>query len=135
MDENQIQKINYWLDISEYDLETAKAMLNGRRYLYVGFMCHQAIEKVLKAYFVFSQDQTPPHTHSLSLLAQQSKLNKLFSEPQLELIDILEPLNIESRYPTYKEQILKTLSLERCKEIIKKTEELFNWIKNKSLNY
>ena len=32
-------KIKYWIDLSDYDLETADAMLNSKRYLYVGFMC------------------------------------------------------------------------------------------------
>lgn len=47
------EKIQYWIDIAEYDLETAKVMLEGKRFLYVGFMCHQVIEKVLKGYYVF----------------------------------------------------------------------------------
>lgn len=41
------EKINYWIEIAEYDLETARVMLEGRRFLYVGFMCHQVIEKVM----------------------------------------------------------------------------------------
>jgi HEPN domain-containing protein len=45
-------KIKYWIDISDYDLETAEAMLQSKRYLYVGFMCHQTIEKAFKAYFI-----------------------------------------------------------------------------------
>lgn len=32
------EKITYWIDISDYDLETAKTMLTDKRYLYVGFM-------------------------------------------------------------------------------------------------
>jgi len=39
-------KIKYWVELSEYDLETAKAMLQSKRYLYVGFMSHQAIKKL-----------------------------------------------------------------------------------------
>jgi hypothetical protein len=39
------KQIKYRIDLSDYDLETAEAMLSGRRYLYVGFMCHQTIEK------------------------------------------------------------------------------------------
>jgi len=31
-------KVKYWLDLSEYDLETAMAMQKTKRYLYVGFM-------------------------------------------------------------------------------------------------
>lgn len=43
-------KVTYWIEMSDYDLETANAMLLTGRYLHVGFMCHQAIEKILKAY-------------------------------------------------------------------------------------
>lgn len=46
------EKIRYWIDLAEYDLETARVMLTGKRFLYVGFMCHQAIEKILKGYYV-----------------------------------------------------------------------------------
>lgn len=42
---------NYWLDLAEYDLETAEAMFVSERYLYVGFMCHQTIEKAPKAIY------------------------------------------------------------------------------------
>lgn len=42
-------KIKYWIELSDYDLETAEAMLLSKRYLYVGFMCHQTIEKAFKA--------------------------------------------------------------------------------------
>jgi HEPN domain-containing protein len=41
-------KVQYWIEISDYDLETAESMLKSKRYLYLGFMCHQAIEKALK---------------------------------------------------------------------------------------
>ena len=49
MDDN----IRYWIELSEYDLETAKVMLSSRRLLYVGFMCHQVVEKALKAIISF----------------------------------------------------------------------------------
>lgn len=59
-------KIKYWIDLSDYDLETAEAMLQSKRYLYVGFMCHQAIEKAFKAYYTKLKFETAPNTHSLS---------------------------------------------------------------------
>lgn len=40
-------RIKYWVEMAEYDFDTAKAMLDTKRYLYVGFMCHQVIEKML----------------------------------------------------------------------------------------
>jgi len=42
----QQEKFEYWLETAEYDLETAGAMLNSGRWLYVIFMCQQAIERL-----------------------------------------------------------------------------------------
>ena len=39
------------------------------------------------------------------------------------------PLNIEARYPTQKKEIFEVLNKENCKQIIKKTEEMVEWIK------
>lgn len=50
--------------MAEYDLETAKAMLDTKRHLYVGFMCHQTIEKGLKAVIAKTGD-FPPKIHNL----------------------------------------------------------------------
>ena len=44
-------KIKYWVEIADYDFDTAIAMLESRRLLYVGFMCHQVIEKMIKAFW------------------------------------------------------------------------------------
>ena len=48
-----------------------------------------------------------------------------------DFIDALEPLNIEARYPSYKERLMKTLTEERCKELVKQTDELRLWIKSR----
>ena len=55
-----------WFSLAEYDLATAKAMLQTKRYLYVAFMCQQAIEKILKACYVQRLVSTPPHSQSSS---------------------------------------------------------------------
>jgi HEPN domain-containing protein len=124
-------KARYWIELSDYDLETAKAMLQTQRYLYVGFMCHQVIEKVFKAYFTVLKSEVAPFSHSLSYLAKKGNFYKLFSEEQRDFIDQVEPLNIEARYPSHKERLLKSLTEEKCTEILDKTKELQLWIKEK----
>ena len=123
-------KVKYWLDIADYDFDTAKAMLESKRFLYVGFMCHQTIEKVIKAYFSSKFDDAPPFTHNLKSLADKTGIYSLMSDEQKDIIDILLPLNIEARYPTYKEQLLKSLTFTKCEEIIQQTNELKQWIIN-----
>jgi HEPN domain-containing protein len=124
-------QVIYWMELSDYDLETAEAMLKSKRYLYVGFMAHQAIEKILKAYYVKLQADTPPYSHSLSYIAKKAEIFELLSENQKDFIDILEPMNIECRYPVYKEELLKILTDEKCKEILYKTRDLQIWIKQR----
>ena len=34
-----------WLASADYDMHTAEAMFESKRYLYVVFMCHLALEK------------------------------------------------------------------------------------------
>lgn len=68
------EKVEYWMDMAEYDLETAKVMLKGKRFLYVGFMCHQVIEKILKGYYALVRKDNPPYSHNLSYLARESRI-------------------------------------------------------------
>ncbi|MBP7766250.1 MAG: HEPN domain-containing protein [Syntrophaceae bacterium] len=125
------KNVKYWLDISEYDLETAEAMLEKARFLYVGFMCHQAIEKIVKAYYQQELNQLPPKAHNIILLAQQSNLYDNFSDAQKAFIEVLQPLNIEARYPDYRDRLLLSLNQDKCKNILQNTRELHQWIKEK----
>ena len=125
------ENIKYWLDIADYDIETAKAMLSTGRYLYVGFMCHQVIEKALKAVIArdCAEGEIPPKIHNLIKLVNKAGLYEQLSTEQLEFIDTMNPLNVESRYPDHKSRIAANLSADNCKQIIEKTEEMLCWIK------
>ena len=106
-------------------------MLESKRFLYVGFMCNQAIEKILKAYYVKVNDNQPPYTHKLIRLAEECNLYKSMNEEQKDFIFTITPLNIEARYPTQKKEIFEVLNENVCKDIIEKTEEMIEWIRKK----
>jgi HEPN domain-containing protein len=96
-------------------------------------MCHQTIEKVFKDYYTLLKSDIAPYSHSLSYIAKKGDFYEMFSEAQKDFIDQLEPLNIESRYPSHKERLLKSLTEAKCIEIVNKTRELQIWIKEKLL--
>jgi len=52
------------------------------------------------------------------------------NENQLVIIDKLEPLNIEARYPSYKENLIRSLNKNRCNILSTETKALIEWIKN-----
>lgn len=124
-------KVEYWIDLARYDFETAKAMNESGRYLYVGFMCHQTIEKALKACIVEKKDENPPYTHNLTILAEKAGIYHEMTDDQKDFMDFLEPLNIAARYPTVKEKLLELLNTEKCSELIKRTEGELQWVMKK----
>lgn len=126
-----VDHVQYWIELAEYDLETAKAMFTTQRWLYVGFMCHQAVEKTMKSYWCKSQKSDPPYTHNLLRLAQGSGLAELLNEEQLQFISDLMPMNIEARYPSYKEELFQRLTQEYCSSLLEKTKTLTEWIKQR----
>jgi len=119
--------------MADYDMDTARAMLETRRYLYVGFMCHQVVEKTLKGYLAELDPFTSiPYIHSLTRLAKFSGLDALLDDSRRDTIDVLDPLNIEARYPSAKDELTLSLTRERCMEIIQRTESISIWIRAKS---
>ena len=104
-------------------------MLIRKRYLYVGFMCHQSIDKIFKALYVKLLNNNPPKIHSLSVIAQKADFLNLLNSNFKELINTLEPLNVEARYPSYKDKMLKSLNEQICINLITQTKDLQSWIK------
>lgn len=123
------EQVSYWIEIADYDLDTAKAMYSTKRWLYVGFMCHQVVEKIMKAYWCATKPDDPPYTHNLLSLYQSTNLVKLMSEDQVDFITEIVPLNIEARYPSYKQQLAMGLTPEYCKNLLAQTEAFVLWIK------
>lgn len=124
-------KVKYWINISQYDLDTAKAMLETKRYLYVGFMCHQAVEKILKALYCHQHNEEAPYTHKLIFLINSTSLIDEIDEAKKKFISRLHPMNIDSRYPEYKTDIYKQMNSSNTTDLYKSTLEFVEWVKKK----
>ena len=129
----QAEKITYWVELSDYDFETAEAMLVTKRYLYVAFMCHQAIEKIFKACFSKLKEETPPFTHDLMLIADRACFVDMLDEEQIGFLQQISPLNIRARYPDYKKELAKKLTKAICDELMAQTQKLQQWTKKNIL--
>ena len=128
------EKIGYWVKISDDDLKIAGTMLENHYHLYTAFMCHQVIEKIFKAGYEKLKNNTPPYIHDLPRLAKLAEFYDLFSKEQKLFLNTMNPLNIEARYPDYKEQLAKSLTNELCKSIFEQTRNLQQWTKEKILS-
>lgn len=128
-------KYSYWEDVAEYDLGTAEAMLNSGRYLYVVFMCQQAVEKITKGLFVLYNGEEPPRTHNILSIFEKIQFKGIQSiTPKLdeykEFFEELLAFYISERYPSYKEKISTIIDLERARQVLTDTKEVFAWLKS-----
>jgi HEPN domain-containing protein len=128
MNEKTIQN---WLNLAQYDFDTAKSMLKSKRYLYVAFACHQTIEKILKALYVKEFLKTPPYTHNLIKLTEILSITTEIKEENREFIEELNSYYIQSRYTEDILKISKLLTKEKCKIIFTGTRMLYEWLKKR----
>jgi len=126
-----MDKVQYWLDIADEDVGAAEVLLKNNKLLQAGFFCHLIVEKALKAIVQHQTGETPPRIHKLLALAVKGEIHDSLSEKQLALLEELDPLQMEARYPEYKTKIAKTLTKEKVERIFKETEEFLCWTKQR----
>ena len=128
MADTKIEATSFWINKSKYDLNAAKAMYNAKIYLYTGFLCHQSIEKALKACFIHTIDQRQPQTHNLELLACQCNLTSNMDTPMFRTLHKLKSLYTATRYEDDGDKIADMLTKPYCKKLLEETEALLDWI-------
>jgi HEPN domain-containing protein len=115
--------VRSWVDASRYDLDTARALLNSRRYLYVLFMCQQALEKLLKAHAMARTGEFPPRIHNLARLGELAGLK--CSAEEKALLERLSLYYLQSRYPPEIQALAKNVSRPTAMTQLKQTEGLW----------
>jgi len=104
--------VQYWLNLCDDNLVSAKWLLKGKRYLDTVFFCHQIAEKALKAAIERVAGETPPKTHDLIKLATRSDVYEELSDEQVAFLEEVGPFQIEARCPDDKGKIANTLTDE-----------------------
>ena len=119
--------VKSWLDASSYDLDTAKALLKSRRYLYVLFMCQQSLEKLLKAAITARAGEFPPRIHNLVRLGELTDLK--ISEEEKNLLERLSLYYLQSRYPPDIQALGKKVTRPIAGAYLDQTETLWKRLK------
>lgn len=109
-------------------MQTAHAML-GPAACSMWVLC--AIKAPKGCFVTRKPEEELPYIHKLMRLANLCGLSDEMSEEQLDLLDMLSPLNIEARYPLQKARLLASLTVSRYEQMIQETEVLYQWIRKK----
>lgn len=77
----KLEKYRYWMMLSDYDLDTIDVLVEGKRWVYVAYLCQQAVERQLKGMYVYYLNSEAPKTHNINFLF--SKLLALEEFPDI----------------------------------------------------
>ncbi|MFH1054862.1 MAG: HEPN domain-containing protein [Candidatus Altiarchaeota archaeon] len=69
--------VEVWLKQGLYDLESAKILHEKGRYSNAAFLIQQAVEKCLKALYLFENRDLVPQSHSLTYLSIEDSNAKI----------------------------------------------------------
>lgn len=109
-----------WLMSSKYDFEVARSLFDSGHYIYTLFMCHLAVEKLLKAIVAESQEEMPPKLHNLIRLSELGQL--VFPDEFRTFIEELNNVSIPTRYPENFVQLSKRLNKAYTRKCLSQTE-------------
>jgi len=117
---------DYWLIEAEEALRVADHLIGAKDYSYALFFGHLAVEKMLKALFVVTNNQHPPYIHNLGRLARLIGLE--ISEEQAKDIDLVTSFNLEARYPDEKRKFRTLCTPEYTEKQMALIKDLFQWL-------
>jgi HEPN domain-containing protein len=116
-----------WIALADYDIETARHMLATERFLYVVFLCHLALEKLLKAHVAEVTQNVPIKTYDLIYLVKKAELE--VPGDYLDFIGKINTASIPTRYPEDLTRSLKEYPKAVAKDYLNQTMELIEWLK------
>ena len=121
-----------WLDSSDYDFKTAEHMFETARYLYVIFMCHIAIEKLMKSLVHEITGKLPPKTHDLIYLLKVVDID--MPQNMRDFVGKINAASVVTRYPEDLARIVTAYPETVAREYLNTTKEILKWLKqHKSL--
>ncbi|MEA5010528.1 MAG: HEPN domain-containing protein [Angelakisella sp.] len=136
-----IDKYKYWVMLSDYDLDTIQVLIDGKRWVYVAFICQQAIERQLKGMYVYHLQKEAPKGHNVSYLFEKIVSSENFGKKvaaslvkgQKEkwedfMVDVM--FYYMNDYPfSYKNIASRFIDETTARELYQNTKECVAWLR------
>ena len=121
------EETRHWQEQARADFKATKDNLTSENFYVAAFLCHHALERIMKAHLIERRHQPPPQSHSLRRLASDLELPEHLQGCAAKL----EPIYTDSRYPDVNIDVpAARYTREDAEGIIKITEEMFTWIQD-----
>jgi HEPN domain-containing protein len=125
---NVTHVVSFWMTEAEEALLVAHHLVAKADYSYALFFGHLALEKLLKALYVFNQERHAPPMHNLLRLARAAEI-EVDDETEKKLTTITA-FNLESRYPDFKRSFRQICTPEYTATQMAVIEGLMQWLRS-----
>lgn len=102
-------------------------MLKSKRYIYVVFMCHLSLEKVLKAILSEAFSELPPRTRNLNRLLELGGIT--LPENMQAFVNAINLQSVPTRYPEDFTRLSKEIDGKTAAEYVRQTRRIIRWLK------
>lgn len=122
------KRIDIWIQQAAHDLDAAEKNRNMSIFDYCLIGCEQAVEKILKAFYLKLTGKEPPHIHVLEDLVEKVALQNELADLIVELDDYYFLV----RYPSFSDEVpYQQCSEEDAKSGLEKAKKIFNIVQQK----
>lgn len=124
------EHIEFWINKSEEDFNTATKMFESGIYDWSLFVAHLALEKILKsAWIKHNEKSNPPKIHNLVTLAKKSNIR--LTQEQMKNYLLINNFHLEARYQDYKDDFKKIATKEFARQYLNIIKKEYQWIKSR----
>lgn len=126
-----INWLTYLKQESQESYETALDLFEDRHNHFALFFCHLALEKIIKACFLFQKNKFAPPVHDLIFLVKKAGI--ALQKETITLLAEINTFNIRARYEDYKREFYKKATAEYTKKWLDTTHDLLEFFREKKL--
>lgn len=123
--EEKERLIKAWSESAKEEFVVAKDLFESKHCSQCLFFCQLALEKILKAAFIFENSIYPPPSHNLVKLAEGAKIK--LSEEWREQLGEITSFNVEARYDIHKEKLYRKATLLFTEKFLKITKDFLEY--------
>jgi HEPN domain-containing protein len=117
----------YWIESADNDYKTTIDLFNTGNYTWSLFMGHLVVEKLLKAYYVKTQNEYPPMLHDLRRIGEKAGI--VFDDDRIIIVETISQFNIRARYDDYKHNFFRLCTREYAEKWLEQINSIRLWIK------
>jgi HEPN domain-containing protein len=113
-----------YVDHSKQAMASAEALVKSGNTFYVPFLCHQALQAILRGYILETQNRYPPLVDDLLRIADESDIGPGWDAATRSFVGSLSIFPEVVGNPVYRQKILLQHPAEVAQEAVSKTAEI-----------